>query len=374
MKTKIQMGIIIGGRSVEHDISLISGLQTKFATSPSKYDTTIFYLTKDNHLYIKKNFSGIDDLKEETFPPQDEVVLSNINQQVYYRYITKPKRVYPIDVFLPVVHGYGVEDGTICGYLDMYNAIYPTSYLIPSAIIQDKWTTKVLLKEKGYPVLHGFLLKENETIDMDEIEFPVIVKPVYLGSSIGISVAKTKEQFKEALKEAFRYTGKVVVEKALTQFLEYNCALIKDHDEIIASCIEEVKHEEDILSFVEKYESDLSKLSDATNRIIPALIDQELEERIKILSKDIYQYLDLDGVVRIDFLYETDTSTLYVNEINNIPGSLAFYLFEPAGIPFSKLIDILVNNAMIRFNNKQKKETSFTSNVFEKKSFKLMNK
>lgn len=372
--SKIQMGIIIGGKSVEHDISLISGLQANLATNHNKYDTTIFYLSKDNHLYVKKHFTSSNDITYDKLSYKDEVCLCNINKQVYYRYINKPKRIYPIDIFLPVVHGFGTEDGTICGYLDMYNAIYTTSNLIPSAIIQDKWTTKVLLKEKNYPVLHGFTLKENELLDDDEIDFPVIVKPVYLGSSIGIHIAKTKDELKEALKEAFQYNEKVVIEKALTHFLEYNCAVVKDHNEVITSCIEEVKHEEDILSFVQKYESDLTKLSNASNRIIPALIDESLEQRIKILSSDVYHYFDLDGVVRIDFLYDLDTETLYINEINNIPGSLAFYLFEPSGISFSKLIDILVNNAMIRFNQKLKKETSFDSNIFERKSFKLMNK
>lgn len=372
--SKIQMGIIIGGKSVEHDISLISGLQANLATNHNKYDTTIFYFSKDNHLYVKKQFSTASDIQYDKLSYKDEVCLCNINKQVYYRYIYKPKRIYPIDIFLPVVHGFGTEDGTICGFLDMYNAIYTGSSLIPSAIVQDKWTTKVLLKEKNYPVLHGFILKEDELLDDDEIDFPVIVKPVYLGSSIGIRVAKTKEELKEALKEAFQYNEKVIIEKALTNFLEYNCAVIKDHNEIIPSCIEEVKHEEDILSFVQKYESELTKLSNASNRIIPALIDEGLEQRIKILSTDIYHYFDLDGVVRIDFLYDLDTESLYINEINNIPGSLAFYLFEPSGISFSKLIDMLVNNAMIRFHQKEKKETSFDSSIFEKKSLKLMNK
>lgn len=372
--TKIQVGIIIGGKSVEHDISLISGLQANLAVDKDKYTTTILYLDKNNHLYVKKHLDSPDDIKENNLSIKDEVFLANINNQVYYRYITKPKRIYPIDVFLPVVHGFGVEDGTICAYLDMYNAIYPTSHLIPSAIIQDKWASKVLLKEKGYPVIHGFTLNENENYDEDEIEYPVIIKPVYLGSSIGINVAKNKEELNSALKEAFKYNHKVLIEKALTNFLEYNCAVIKDHNQLLTSCIEEVIHEKDILSFVEKYESDLDKLSNNSNRVIPALIDESLEKRIKILSTDIYEYLDLDGVVRIDYLYDLDTNSLYVNEINNIPGSLAFYLFEPTGISFSKLIDILISNAMIRYHKDTQKETTFSSSVFEKKSFKLMNK
>ncbi len=372
--TKIKMGIIIGGRSVEHDISQISGLQANLAVNKEKYETIVFYLDKNNHLYVLNHFDSSNDLNINNQLLKDEVFLNNVNKQVYYHYLKKPKKAYPIDVFLPVVHGFGVEDGTICAYLDMYDAIYPTSNLIPSAITQDKWVTKLLLKEMGYSVLNGFVLEENENLDYDEVDFPVIVKPIYLGSSIGINIAKNKEELKNALKEAFSYNHKVLVEKALTNFLEYNCAAIKDHNEIITSCIEEVRHSDDILSFVQKYENDLTKLSDATNRVIPALIDNDLEQRIKIMTSDIYNYFDLDGVVRIDFLYDLDTSTLYVNEINNIPGSLAFYLFEPSNISFSKLIDMLVNNAMIRYHQKEKKKTIFYSSVFEKKSSKLLNK
>ena len=269
------------------------------------------------------------------------------------------------------MHGYGVEDGTISGMLELLEVPYSASRLIPSAVLQDKAVTKAVLKERQYPVLPSKTYYEYETIPYEEMDYPVIVKPAYLGSSIGIQVAKSELELQVAVEEAYHYTDKIIIEPALTNYKEYNCAVIKDHQQCIASVIEEVKHEEDILSFVEKYEKDLSKLESSSNRIIPAFLPETLEQTIKETSISLYQYLDLNGVVRIDYLYDNQTDKLYINEVNNIPGSLSFYLFEPMGISFEKLTQILITNAILTKHSTDQKKTTFDSNVFNKKSLKL---
>ena len=174
-----------------------------------------------------------------------EVFIKNINNQIYYQYLNKPKKSYPIDIFIPVLHGYGTEDGTVVGFLDIYQAIYTCSDLIPSAIIQDKVATKAMLKLGNFPNVEGIVAIEGKTIE--EVPFPAIVKPAYLGSSIGIKVVKNNEELEQALNVAYKYTNKVLIEKAIINFKEYNCAVIKDHNELITSTIEEVKHDEEIL-------------------------------------------------------------------------------------------------------------------------------
>lgn len=380
---KINVGIIMGGKSVECEISLISGLQVYFALDKQKYHPTIFYLDKNNHLYVGKNLNQIETYQNLDIKLLNEVHFEYHNHQVFYYLIKRPKKKHLIDIFLPVVHGYGTEDGTICGFLDMYNAIYPVSDVIPSAIIQDKEATKALLIQHNLPTLPLFTITEKEyQNDIEQIlekilnfeSLPLIIKPAYLGSSIGIEVVNNKEELKMALNNAYLYTDKVIIEKALTNFREFNCAIFQDHNELITSCIEEVTHTKDILSFVDKYEKELNKLSDASNRDIPARIPTSLEEEITLFTKQVYQIFSLKGIIRVDYLYDNLTNKLYINEINNIPGSLAFYLFEPLNLNFTTLLNKVIHQALIDYNHKSQKITCFKSNILTKKSSKLMNK
>lgn len=363
--SKIQVGIIIGGRSVEHEISLISGLQAHLEIDSNKYDSTLIYLDKNNKMYVGEALTSLESFKDDITSYLDEISFSVEDNQIYYSLLKRPKKLYPIDVFIPVVHGYGVEDGTVAGFLEMLNAVYSSSKVIPSSIVQDKVATKALLDKYKIPTLGYKVFFEDIEYNLDNIVYPAIVKPAYLGSSIGIKIANNKEELNLAIEDAFKYNDKVMVEKALTSYLEYNCAIIKDHEEYILSDIEEVKHQKDILTFYDKYESN------EKNRIIPAVLSAELEERIKSITKDIYIKFGLSGVVRIDYLYDLEKNKLYVNEINNIPGSLAYYLFTGKGISFKELINILIQNAIIEKYKINNKTTTYKSNVVFTKINKL---
>lgn len=368
MNDLINVGIIIGGSSVECEISLISGSQAYLNIDSNKYNKIIFYLDKTNKMYIGKCLENINTFKNNSYTDLEEVALTNINNQVYYYKLKKPKKLYPVDIFIPVVHGYGIEDGTIQGYLDMYNATYTSSNLISSSIVQDKVVTKMILDKYHIDnVLYNVLLSEDDPIDL---ELPVIIKPAYLGSSIGINIARNIEELNSSINEAFKYTNKVLVEKYIDNFLEYNCAVIYDNNQYIVSCIEEVLHKKDILTFIDKYENN-NKMSDSSNRIVPADISNSLKKQIEELSSYIYKIFNLKGVVRIDYIYDLNLNKLYVNEINNIPGSLAYYLFEPLGISFTKLLDMLIHSSIVEKHKSNKLIKSFKSNVLNSTSLKL---
>ena len=354
---KIQVGIIIGGRSVEHEISLISGLQAYLELDDSKYNSKLIYIDKNNKFYIIEDIARFENCKDNLYEGLDEIIFINSQNQLYFAKVKKIKKLYPIDIVIPVVHGYGVEDGTLAGYLEMMNAIYSSSKVIPASIIQDKVATKALLEKYKLPTLGYKVFFENLDINIDNMSYPAIVKPASLGSSIGIKIAHNKEELLECVQDGFNYADKVMVEKALTNFLEYNCALVKDHDEYLVSDIEEVKHEKDLLTFYEKYESS------ENNRIIPAVLDSIVEEKIKNLTKEIYIKLGLSGVIRVDYLYDVDKCKLYINEINSIPGSLAYYLFESQGLTFKELLNILIQNAVIEKYKNNNKITSYNTKI-----------
>lgn len=375
MENKLNVGIIIGGKSVEHDISILSGLQVYHACDKSKYNVTIFYLTKDLKWLIGDDLTLLNTYKNESFNKCQRVYFYSDNNKVYYKLINKKKKPNVIDVFIPVVHGEGVEDGTLSAFLDLLNAPYTSSSLTSSSICQDKIYTKQILLNEGIPTLPFVKLSSTDSFydilnDVKNLGFPVIIKPARLGSSIGITTSNNEESLRKSIEEGKKFGSRLLIEKKLDNFKEYNIAICKNSNKLCFSCIEEVKKSDEILSFVDKYER-LNKLDDSS-RIIPAIISKELEKKIKEICKKAYLVLEMTGVVRMDFLYDVETSEIYLNEINTIPGSFAFYLFEKANISFSKLIDTLIKQALLNKRENDSYLKVFTSNVLSKKSSKLM--
>lgn len=375
--TKLNVGIIIGGKSVEHDISILSGLQVYHAIDKEKYNVTIFYINHELEWLIGDDLTDINTYISGNFSKCNTVTLFGENHRVYYKGIFSRPKATPIDVFIPVVHGEGVEDGTISGFLDTIGGVYTNASLTSSAIMQDKIYTKELLqntKVKTTPFIKMTIEDDYNQI-CEEVDktfgFPVIVKPARLGSSIGITVAENIEAFRKAVEEAFKYDERIIIEKKLQNFKEYNLAVVKDANKLIPSLIEEVIPSVDILSFKDKYEN-MDKISDASNRIIPAILPKEIEETIKEYGTFVYKYFSLNGIVRIDFLYSEEDKCIYLNEINTIPGSLAFYLFDKLDISFTRLIDIIVKNAILSKNNQLRYIKSFSSSVLSSKGSKLI--
>lgn len=373
---KLNVGIIIGGKSVEHDISILSGLQVYHAIDKDKYNVTIFYITKDNRWLVGQKLHTLSTYEEAKYQNLLEITIYKTKQGVYYKPINKRRKPQKIDVFIPVVHGDGIEDGTLSAYLDLLDIPYTSSSLTSSSIVQDKIYTKQILKYINIPMIDSVsmtqydIYEEIEQKVNNKLGFPVIIKPSRLGSSIGISTASNNKELKHGIEEALKYGSRILIEKKIENMKEYNIALYIHRNQIITSNIEEVLKTDDILSFIDKYER-LDKMEETNNRKIPAEISIDLETNIKNMCINIYTYLEMKGIVRIDTIYDIDNNQIYLNEINTIPGSLSFYLFDQLGISFDELINIQIKEAILSKQKENIKLKTFISNVLNKKSEKL---
>ncbi len=370
-KTKLNVCILFGGRSVEHDISIISGIQVINALNKDKYQIKIIYITKDNKMLMSNAFAKLETFKNgKELQKGKEVTLCNIKDKTY---IKQRKRKYQIDVFIPVLHGKGTEDGTISALLDFYNATYITSNHTASSISQDKTYTKDILRKKHLPTPRYVHFTANDdykdiikTVEQ-KLLYPVIIKPNTLGSSIGIKIVYKKDELAYQLKDAFKYDDNIIIEEVIKNVREFNCACFKYNNKFYLSNIEEVTTKNDILTFDDKYIENI-KTSSNNSRIIPAKISGELTNKIKDMTQDIYETLNHKGVVRIDYLYDNERKHLYFNEINTIPGSYAFYLFDSKSLTFEIILDLLIKEALL---NKQKEAhiiKQFVTNVLQNKN------
>ncbi len=360
----LKIGVLFGGKSVEHDVSIISGLQVINAIDKSKYEVIPLYLTKTNMLLTGKRFLEIETFKKEIRPKKQEYAnLTNLDGKGYLSFSFKKfKKRLKIDLILPVVHGKGVEDGNISGFLEILNIPYSSSNVFSASILQDKETTKILLDNMNIKNISYEVLYNKEEV-IKSTDFPKIIKPARLGSSIGIKKVNNLEEYMVGIKEAFKYDSKIVIEKALTHFKEYSVAVYFKKEELILSDIEEIIIKEDIYKFTDKYEHGMK---DESINKLPAKLSKKLQEKIYDITKEIYTKLELSGVVRVDFLYDLDEKILYVNEVNTIPGSYGFYLFKNKGISFTDLINDLIKQTLINEEKKKNYISSFESNILNK--------
>lgn len=385
MKTRVAM--MFGGKSVEHEVSVISGIQAYMSMDTDKYDVIPVYMTKNNEMYIGDSIGDIESYKniDELLKKSQRVIMINEDGRVkLVQYPVKKlgKNVeVGIDVAFPVVHGTNVEDGGFQGYLKTMEIPFVGCDVTASAIGMDKYITKLVLKESNVPVLDARLYTLSDYADMEsmmnDIEnvfgYPVIVKPVNLGSSVGISVAKSRVELANSVDDAFRYATKVLVEHAITNLREINCSVLGDENDAIASECEEPLHTKDILSYEDKYVSNAkgsgSKGMASVSRRIPAELTPEKREEVRELAVRSFKALGCNGVSRIDFMIDADTDKLYFNEINTIPGSLAFYLWEPVGVPYKELLDRMIQLALKRERTEESLTFTFDTNILNQASF-----
>jgi D-alanine-D-alanine ligase len=281
-----------------------------------------------------------------------------------------------IDVAFPIVHGTNVEDGALQGYLQTLDIPYVGCDVLASAIGMDKYAMKILLKEAGFPVLDccRFADFEAENIEkcLDEVEskfsYPVIVKPINLGSSVGISKASDRKALEKAIEEAFEFADRILVEPAVVKLKEINCSVVGDSEDAEASVCEEPVQCDEILSYKDKYvagdkSGGGSKGMATLKRKIPAEITPEQDEFIRRIAVDAFKFLGCNGVTRIDFMIDMANDKIYINEINTIPGSLSFYLWEPKGVKYTELLERMIQLAMKRYRRHEKINYSFDTNI-----------
>lgn len=382
MKTKV--AVFFGGHSVEHEVSIISGLQAYAACDREKYDVLPIYISKDNRFYTGERMGDIAAYKnmDTCLKAATQIVLVPGERGVDMVRYPMPKFgravVDSFEVAIPVVHGTNVEDGTLMGYLEMLGVPYAACDVTASAVGMDKYVMKAVLAAAGIPVLpakeyraRAYAKASDETVSAIEAEFgyPVIVKPVNLGSSVGISKAKNKEELIAAMDLAVSFADRVLVERAVENLREINCAVLGDADDAIPSVCEEPLNATDILSFGDKYLSGEGSKGgksggmSSLKRRCPAELPDGMTEQVQKLAVETFKALGCSGVSRIDFLNDKETGEIWVNEINTIPGSLAFYLWEAAGVPFSELMDRLISIAFKRQREREALTFTYESNI-----------
>lgn len=384
---KIKVGLFFGGNSVEHEVSIISALQAKASFDTEKYDIVPIYITKSNEMYVGEKIGKIEeykDIKSLIKSSYRVILLKNNNRVEIIKFPFKmfTSNVYDyIDVAFPVVHGTNVEDGTLQGYLKMLDIPYVGCDVLSSAVGMDKYVMKTLLKDNKIPVLDClvFTLKDYENTSgikakvKEKFEFPVIVKPIDLGSSVGIKIARNEGELIDAIDYAFTFATKILIERAITNLREINCAVLGDYEEAIASECEEPVGSDEILSYEDKYvssdkvkggaKSAGSKGMATLKRKLPADISKNLKDTIQKLAIKTFQVLGCNGVARIDFML--DGEEVYVNEINTIPGSLAFYLWEAKGMKYQEQLDKMISLALKRYREQKSVTYSFDTNILQ---------
>ena len=382
MKTTV--AVFFGGRSVEHEVSIISGLQAYAALDRTKYDVLPVYISKDSRFYTGEHMGDIDSYKDMKaclgkaarvllVPEDGRVLLVRYPMKKFGRSV-----LGAFDVAMPVVHGTNVEDGTLMGLLEMLGVPYTGCDLTSSAAGMDKYLMKAALKQAGVPVLDAAVLSAREYM-LDpaagcarvegRFPYPVIVKPVNLGSSVGISYAGDRAALEEAMDNAFGFASRVLVEPAVPNLREINCAVLGDADEAEASVCEEPVTSHEILDFSDKYLNNADSAKSAgmssLKRRLPAELPEGMTERVQELAVQTFRALGCAGVARVDFLNNRETGELWVNEINTIPGSLAFYLWEAAGLPFAAMLDRLIELSFKRKREREALTFTYASNILD---------
>lgn len=377
MKTKL--GVIFGGVSVEHEISIISAVQAMNAIDETKYEVIPIYITKDRVWYTGKMLMDIDVYKDfnDLKKYATKVTMYKKDGNFYLQSMGFFKRIVAeIDVVFPIVHGANVEDGTLAGYLDTVGVPYVGSRVLGSALGQDKVVMKQVFESCGLPIVPYTWFFDSEYLnETDEITkkikkmgLPVIVKPATLGSSVGITVVKEMDKLDDAIMDAITYDNKIVVEKMVDNLVEVNCSVLGDYEYQQTSVLEEVMSADEFLTYKDKYLGDgkktgASKGMASTSRVVPARLTKEMTEEVQKISKEAFKVLNLGGICRIDFLIDKKAKKVYINEPNTIPGSLAFYLWEPSGKPYSELLDEAITIAIKDYKDRSKKTFSFETNV-----------
>ena len=386
MKTTV--AFIFGCRSVEHEVSIISAVQAMHSVNREKYDVVPIYVTKSGEMYWSDKmleiepFRDIKSLLADAEPVTllksgKDVVLKFLNSKMFSR-----KKDIVINVAFPVVHGTNCEDGTLQGYLEFLGLPYVGCDILSSSVGMDKAVFKYVMKAAGLPVLDCICFyareyaRDKDTIIKKaekEIGYPMIVKPVNLGSSVGITKASNKAALLDAIDLAVSFSDKVLIEHAVSAIREINCSVVGDADACEASVCEEPFMNDEILSYEDKYMSNSkssgSKGMASLMRKIPADISDAKSEEIRDLARRVFKALGAAGVVRIDFIIDTDTDTVYVNEINTIPGSLSFYLWEATGLPYGELLDKLIALAFRRSRNRDNLTFTIDTNILSGVSF-----
>jgi len=387
---KKQIGVIFGSRSCEREVAIISAIQLMRHADKEKYEVIPVYIDENGNWYTGEKLKDINTYKPfrsdgagitRVFPDlsSGSGALLTVNKGSGLFAKEKVEIAARVDVYIIVMHGLNGEDGTLQGLMELANVPYTSTGVAGSAVGMDKIMMKQIFRGAGLPVLPAVWFTRTEfEKDRDsvirkteqEIGYPVFVKPANLGSSIGVSRADDAASMADSLELAFEYDRRVLVEKGLDKPIELNCSVLGYDGDDQASPIEMPINNDEFLDFKDKYlASGGSKGMASLHRVLPAPIDDALRDEIQEMSRTIFRLLDCKGVVRIDYMFDRESEKTYITEINTIPGSLAFYLWENAGLPYSGLIDRMVECAEKAHEDKNRANYAYTSDILNGVSF-----
>ncbi len=389
---KIKVGVIFGGESVEHEVSIISAIQAMNKMDEEKYEVIPIYITKDREWYTGDMLKDI-----EVYQDFNLIKKYSENVVLYYKngsYVLQKKTglikrvVKEVDIVFPIVHGTNVEDGVLQGYLQTIGIPFVGSNVYASVAGQDKTIMKDIWLEKDLPMTKYVWFydidyreeKEEVMKKINTLKYPLIVKPATTGSSVGISVCDNEKSLLEGIEDAIQYDTKIIVEEVVENLKEVNIAVMGTYEHQKVSEIEEVLSGNKFLTYQDKYIGNgkgklkgakqsavktTSKGMASANRKLPADLDDKMRNEIESIAKEAFKALGSSGNSRIDFLIDEKTKKVYINEINSIPGSLAFYLWDAKGVNFTQILDDMINIGIKDFKKRMSKTHSFETNILQ---------
>lgn len=373
------VAVIFGGRSVEHDVSIVTGHQVIRAFSNDRYDVVPVYISREGKWFTGAPLLELDAFADENIVDRDGVVPCLLSPDTrHHGLILNPlagrfqkSQVKRLDVVFPALHGSHGEDGSIQGLLELADIPYVGFATLGSALTNDKIMTKQALRQAGIPVLEDCSFSRESWLNnsdaifeeiRERFSFPLFIKPATLGSSIGIGRADSESLLRSSIDIAANFDRRILVEPAITNGIEINCAVVGIGDAVQASTLEQPVSWDEFLSYEDKYLRGDEGMKSA-ERLIPAPIDEALAQRIQQLSIDAFRAVDGRGIARLDFLVRPDSDEIYLNEINSMPGSLAFYLWREDGLSAGQLVERLVQLARDAHAEKRRNIYDYKTNL-----------
>lgn len=360
------IAVFFGGISVEHDISVITGVLTLNSLDKSIYNPVPIYIDKDGKWYTGNALFNVSNYKNLNYKKLVVVTLFAGDKTLYRIHAGRHKKIAELHAAINCIHGICGEDGALAGYIKMCPFAFCSPDIYASSFSMDKHFTKQVIKGINVNCLKDVCaVREEYYKDKDGIVkrvektalYPVIVKPSSLGSSIGVKVCNDKTELKQALDNAFIYDEKVIVEKAISGCIEINCAAYKADGKTVVSECEQPLPTDEILSFRDKY----LNYKNGADKKFPADIPKEISEKIKKITRNIYEKCCFRGVIRADYL--VDGTTVYLNELNTVPGSMAYYLFCKSMKEFSNMLTEIITQGETEFKESQSTKRTYFSNI-----------
>lgn len=377
-KRKTTVAVIFGGRSVEHDVSVVTGHQVIRAFDPERYDVVPVYIDREGRWLTGDPLLELKHFNNEiaSYKGVMSAILSPATN--HHGLIINPtsgrfekSEIKRLDVVFPAIHGTHGEDGTLQGLFELADVPYVGCGVLASAIANDKIVTKDVLRQYGIPVVDDVHFTRAEWLEnpdaiiqriTEKLSYPLFIKPATTGSSIGIGRAEDEILLRASIDVATHFDQRVLVEGAVTNCVEINCAVLGNSPDIRASALEQPVSWEAFLTYEEKYLRGGEGMKSA-ERLIPAPISPELTQQIQDYARRAFQAIEGRGTARIDFLVRPDAGEVYLNEMNTLPGSLAFYLWQEENLSPSAVVDQLVKLAQDAHIEKRRSTYNYQTNL-----------